>query len=490
MTSNNGTVGNSSSTSTTSSYYSNSNRHRRRRMQGETGPMISPISEKEIPQPQPEEEDYYTDSDDDDDGNEKGHHNDKKKRVSATCSFGQFVLNPCLCCFQTLQQCYFRSRQIIVVRIQGSHDGKGRRQRRRHHQLSTTKHRWDQIDLILIVGISLSVLASFYYLFPSFASIMFSSTSTIRRRYSDDNYWGIRAWIDDEVNHLPILIPSFDRSKRRTSSINENDDIGGWRFVQRPIFKPSQPVDIGQPDRNNLLFYGTFGKTRIVHQHSIDSDPIAAIQYNITNPKIRREVAQSNMYAEQLEDTPTKCRRVNWKMLYHPTCNEIHTLALDRDYREEAAAKLGDDQSFDSFYISHGYYRDVWVVNQMGVAGEKGSHDSTKRTVIKMSRFRSMFSIKDIQKDLRDALVMERLTSSPNIIDIYGHCGTSVQVEALPYEIEEVIVPGTGYIKHDRLHDADEVKPRNDYTAEEKLELALAMAESLADLHGFEDGVM
>jgi len=40
------------------------------------------------------------------------------------------------------------------------------------------------------------------------------------------------------------------------------------------------------------------------------------------------------------------------------------------------------------------------------------------------------------------------------------------------------------------LHDEAELKPLNDYTVEEKLEMALTMAESLADLHGFRDGVM
>jgi hypothetical protein len=85
---------------------------------------------------------------------------------------------------------------------------------------------------------------------------------------------------------------------------------------------------------------------------------------------------------------------------------------------------------------------------------------------------------------------MERLTASPRIIDIFGHCGTAVWVEALPYEVEEVIVPGEGYIEQEELHDAEALNPQNDYTAKEKLEMALVMAESLADLHGFIDGVM
>ena len=85
---------------------------------------------------------------------------------------------------------------------------------------------------------------------------------------------------------------------------------------------------------------------------------------------------------------------------------------------------------------------------------------------------------------------MERLTASPRIVDIYGHCGTSVWVEALPYEVEEYIVPNSGYMAQADLKDEEELKPQNQYNPHQKLEMALEMAESLADLHGFEDGVM
>lgn len=107
-----------------------------------------------------------------------------------------------------------------------------------------------------------------------------------------------------------------------------------------------------------------------------------------------------------------------------------------------------------------------------------------------MSRWEHGATIKTFFNVLRDALVMEKLTASPRIIDMYGHCGTAVWVEAIPYEMEEVIVPGSGYSKQKDLRDEDDVKPKNDYTVDEKLEIALTMAESLSDLHGFEGGVM
>ena len=119
---------------------------------------------------------------------------------------------------------------------------------------------------------------------------------------------------------------------------------------------------------------------------------------------------------------------------------------------------------------------------------EPGSRASSG--VLKTIRWGFPESYKNIQTVLRDALVMERLSASPRIVDIYGHCGTSVWVEAIPNEVEEFIVPGDGYIEQEDLHDEHNLNPQNPYTAEEKLDIALAMAESLADLHGFKNGIM
>ena len=85
---------------------------------------------------------------------------------------------------------------------------------------------------------------------------------------------------------------------------------------------------------------------------------------------------------------------------------------------------------------------------------------------------------------------MERLSGSPKIVDIYGHCGSSVMVESLPNEVQEHIVAGGGWIKKSHLNDSEDVDIQNNYTIPEKLYLALEMAESIAVLHGFKDGVI
>jgi len=80
----------------------------------------------------------------------------------------------------------------------------------------------------------------------------------------------------------------------------------------------------------------------------------------------------------------------------------------------------------------------------------------------------------------REAIIMERFTDLGNIISTFGHCGASVIVEAVPYEVEEYVVPGTGFADQER----EVAFSHNDFAPRVKLRMALEMAESLAVLHG------
>merc|ERR1712238_385539 len=58
--------------------------------------------------------------------------------------------------------------------------------------------------------------------------------------------------------------------------------------------------------------------------------------------------------------------------------------------------------------------------------------------------------------------------------------------------VEEVSVPGEGFMSHKDVEQRNKngVLPYNNFTAEEKLQFTLEMAESLAELHGLSDGVV
>jgi hypothetical protein len=98
-----------------------------------------------------------------------------------------------------------------------------------------------------------------------------------------------------------------------------------------------------------------------------------------------------------------------------------------------------------------------------------------------------------------ESIIMERLTSSPRILDIFGFCGTSIVAESMSKQITVDIVAESedweGYAGWMAQEDLDklqkyDVHPMNNLTNDEKLDLAVVMAESIADIHGFEGGVI
>jgi serine/threonine protein kinase len=106
---------------------------------------------------------------------------------------------------------------------------------------------------------------------------------------------------------------------------------------------------------------------------------------------------------------------------------------------------------------------------------------------------RLKFGVDDYEYTHIDALVAERLTKSKRIYDIYGYCGIGIMSEFFPHgDVEDSAVPGEGYLtpKEIRREAFGELKSYNNFTSIEKLVLSLQMAEAVADLHGYEDGVI
>lgn len=88
-----------------------------------------------------------------------------------------------------------------------------------------------------------------------------------------------------------------------------------------------------------------------------------------------------------------------------------------------------------------------------------------------------------------DAIVSERLTFSDRIVDLYGHCGVSILSEFFPGgDFENLAIAGTGYAKQVDLDKLSDVRPQNNFTTLQKLQIAHEMAEAVAEIHNFEEG--
>jgi hypothetical protein len=201
-----------------------------------------------------------------------------------------------------------------------------------------------------------------------------------------------------------------------------------------------------------------------------------------------KEVTVNYEHTEELS-YPRKCQRNNWGWTPKPACNNMHETGVNFD------ASSNMQQSYDLKYLSHGYYRDTWLA-------EPHRKDLLDREfVLKTLRLIEdhEFDYYNMRKVEKEAIIMERLTASQVIVDIYGHCGTSIISEAMPGEVTMSIVPGVdvddydrGHIKQAELDEMQEtdVHPMNNLTIKEKVDLALLMAESLAEIINFKGGMI
>ena len=79
-----------------------------------------------------------------------------------------------------------------------------------------------------------------------------------------------------------------------------------------------------------------------------------------------------------------------------------------------------------------GGFRNAWLL------------DDVEPFVFKRLKLKRKIGFFQMHKIHRESIIMERLTASPRVIDIYGYCSTSIFSEATVGDVWTVMVPGTG----------------------------------------------
>ena len=197
------------------------------------------------------------------------------------------------------------------------------------------------------------------------------------------------------------------------------------------------------------------------------------------------------------------CVHDDWQSFSFPTCNKVHETdlkdmfvqsqqrrILKRRFRNMWANNPSNntnehstihDGSPNVGYLSSGLWRSVWAVNP-GLAKELGVLKSMKREHDVDKR--------NLDRHRRDALVMERFTSSPNVVDIYAYCGNAVLSEYIPTTIESLVNHRDkkfGFAKdsafNQKIRDtADPIQATRE-TESGRLALALDIVRAIHDLH-------
>jgi hypothetical protein len=239
-----------------------------------------------------------------------------------------------------------------------------------------------------------------------------------------------------------------------------------------------------------------------------NADDLYEMERNATMENLDAQQPKLGLKYRNDEDItgPVLCRRNNWRSKIFPVCNHFHESTLDRNF-DSGNDGIQQRQQLQEYIIEfrgHGYFRDSWLFQRPKTYGSSGTsrtstgwsnnRNSSDSFVWKSMRLKDYFDYDyDMMHQIhQEAIIMERLTSSERIVNMYGHCGTSIFAEHMKEDVTPDIVPGHGYMLQkdlDKLETTD-VHPMNNLTLVEKLDMALVMAESLADIHGYKGGVI
>lgn len=140
----------------------------------------------------------------------------------------------------------------------------------------------------------------------------------------------------------------------------------------------------------------------------------------------------------------------------HSTCNDVHELTLERNGISVLSLK--------------GSWRSIWKVDEVTNNTTEHQHSQDQNQsmlsapfVLKMLHMKREFDVESYEAHEMDVMVMDKLTSSPHIVNAYGYCGQSVLTEYAP-------TGGREYVKS------------YDLKSRQRLKIARDLAQGLADL--------
>jgi hypothetical protein len=139
-----------------------------------------------------------------------------------------------------------------------------------------------------------------------------------------------------------------------------------------------------------------------------------------------------------------------WQRTSSPTCN----LLYEKDLTDWEEYKGGNQR-----LMASGFWRDVWK-----------TIDPWSKSVLKTMRYVHGFEPRNYDRHRRDAVAMEQLTSSQNVVDIFAFCGNSGLFEF-----------ADGGDIDASLFNSDETE----WSSKEKLIIAHQLVSGLAEVHNF-----
>lgn len=238
---------------------------------------------------------------------------------------------------------------------------------------------------------------------------------------------------------------------------------------------------------NPLFGFLTFTQQRLVHQPSaaprvvhLDGDKIRPTVVIIDNDSnsdgnsnnIGRESADEIATAAATTTTDPCVPMADWQTQSFVTCNILHEIDMglgasetDTDANSSTPSSMAAQQSLKP--LGEGWFRTTWKM-------ETGADT----VVLKTLRVVRDFTPEFYELHRRDAVAMERLTSSDFVMDVYAYCGQSAVNEMADFS-----VPGIQNLEafDRRMRGRD--SRQGDMM---KLRVAASIATGVADIHAVE----
>ena len=260
-------------------------------------------------------------------------------------------------------------------------------------------------------------------------------------------------------------------------------------------------------------------KTTIINAHPLDPNMVRYYRTHTTVDVSEDELfAQEIVHADSVKDrkwykkhkhdqsdtfeTDTCKAQYKWQKQSFPTCN----LLLEKDLTDLGSVLPMVNPKFDknnpsTFHesavvikskvqlIANGYWRDVWrVIEQASNHHIQNTNTNNAGNygpvVLKTIRYEHAYDERNYDRHRRDAIAMERLTSSTYVVNIYAFCGNSGLFEY-----------ADGGSLEDFVFDEVETRQENgaieyitgasQWSPQEKIMIAHQLSSGLSDVHNF-----
>ncbi|KAL7449961.1 hypothetical protein ACHAWC_001965 [Mediolabrus comicus] len=153
----------------------------------------------------------------------------------------------------------------------------------------------------------------------------------------------------------------------------------------------------------------------------------------------RKKGSRDSEGSTKVERLKPGCKALEWHSYQFPNCNEIHEIDLQAAVRHPREKYTSS--SFPWGFVSNGLWRDVFSCDPRGEVSGSIEAESFPMppAVLKIMKREHPYDQRNFQRHRRDALVMERLSSSHHLVPIYGYCANTVLTQAISHTLDEVI---------------------------------------------------